>query len=272
MPTTQDQYIDLGTPQGILLGGLLAEDPATVAKYGFDTNPLVNTDLTPYSSDQVDFDLEKNESFEIGYRGLFANKFLIDAYYYNSVFTNFSGTTVALQSSTGNPTDPAGFASPVIFLVDRSLSEIDVKSQGIVVGLSYALRGGYEISSNYAWNELSNQSEILEVDENFQAGFNTPEHKVNFTFGNRKLTDRIGFNVAWRWQHSFLWESTFAVGEVDAFSTLDLQVSYAVPSLKSRFKVGGSNILNERYTQAVGNPTVGALWYVSITFDELMNR
>ena len=273
MPTTQDQYIDLGTPQGILLGGLLAEDPATVEKYGFDTDPMIRVDengdpildenggLILYSSDLFEFDLEQNISYEIGYRGIFNNKFLVDAYYYNSVFTNFSGTSIAAQIGSGNG-----------FLIDRTLTGLDVESQGAVIGLNYAAAGGYEISGNYAWNELSNRDDILEEDPNFLTGFNTPEHKVNLSVGNRKLTDRIGFNVAWRWQDAFLWESTFAQGEVDAFSTVDFQISYAIPNLKSRIKVGGSNIFNERYTQAVGNPTVGALWYASITFDEFFRN
>lgn len=265
MPTTQDQYIDLGTPGSVfLMGGLLFDQQHIRDKYSFDSDPLffIGADGVPTSVEyeSQEFDLEQNKTWEIGYKSLIGERLMLDTYYYSSVFTNFSGTSNLYQ-----------FGTERVFVIDRSITDVDVKSQGLVAGLSYATNGGFVLSGNYAWNEISNQDEILEEDATFQTGFNTPEHKVNLTLSNRKLTDRIGFNVAWRWQDSFLWESSFGVGEVEAYSTLDFQVSYAVPSLKSRFKIGGTNILNDRYTQAIGNPTVGALWYASITFDELMN-
>ncbi|MFN7838286.1 MAG: TonB-dependent receptor, partial [Bacteroidota bacterium] len=103
------------------------------------------------------------------------------------------------------------------------------------------------------------------------AEFNTPEHKFNLGFGNRKLTDKIGFNVNYRYQNAFLWESTFAQGIVPEVGVVDAQVSYKLKNLKSMVKIGGSNLTNERYVLNYGGPTLGAVYYVSITFDELMN-
>ena len=262
MPTTQDQYIDLGTPGSVfLMGGLLFDQQHIRDKYSFDADPLFFLDAngvpTSVEYESQDFELEQNKTWEVGYKSLIGDRLMLDTYYYNSIFTNFSGTSNLFQFGTGS-----------VFVIDRSITDVDVKSQGLVAGLSYATNGGFVFSGNYAWNEISNQAEIQEEDATFQTGFNTPEHKVNLTLSNRKLTDRIGFNVAWRWQDAFLWESSFGVGEVEAYSTLDFQVSYAVPGLKSRLKIGGTNILNDRYTQAIGNPTVGAVWYGSITFDE----
>lgn len=171
------------------------------------------------------------------------------------------------QSST-TAGDPGGLATANVYSTTISADQ-KVKAQGWVFGTSYALVSGFNLSGNYAWNDISNIEELQE--QGFTTGFNTPEHKVNLSLANRKVTDRLGFNVAWRWQDAFLWESSFGIGEVPAYSTVDMQVSYTLPSLKSRLKVGGSNIFNKRYTQAIGNPTVGAVWYASITFDELMN-
>lgn len=81
----------------------------------------------------------------------------------------------------------------------------------------------------------------------------------------------MGFNVAWRYQTAFRWESSFARGEVPAVSNFDAQLSYKVSSIKSILKLGGSNILNNRYILNYGGPTLGAIYYVSITFDELLN-
>jgi len=94
---------------------------------------------------------------------------------------------------------------------------------------------------------------------------------VNVSLGNRKLTDNLGFNVTYRWQTAFEWQSSFAIGPVDAYSTVDAQVSYRMKPLKSILKIGGSNILNDYYVQSLGGPDIGAIYYISITFDELMN-
>ncbi len=71
-----------------------------------------------------------------------------------------------------------------------------------------------------------------------------------------------------------LWESNGNLGIggiVPEYHTFDAQVSYKVKSIKSIVKIGGSNIFNQRYTQAVGSPNVGSLYYVSITFDQFLN-
>ena len=122
------------------------------------------------------------------------------------------------------------------------------------------------ISGNYNWNALG------EVPAGFIAEFNTPEHKMNITFGNRKLTENIGFSLTWRWQSAFEWQSSFTnyvLYPVPAYNTLDAQVSHKLSALKSTLKIGGSNILNKKYVQSGGGPNIGGLYYVSVTFDQL---
>jgi hypothetical protein len=42
--------------------------------------------------------------------------------------------------------------------------------------------------------------------------------------------------------------------------------------MKSIVKIGGNNILNNQVYQAYGSPAIGAVYYVSIVFDELLSR
>ena len=97
------------------------------------------------------------------------------------------------------------------------------------------------------------------------------EHKYNIQFGNRKVTDNFGFNLTYRWQDEFIWQSAFASGNVPAYSTVDAQASYKLDNLKSILKIGASNLLNQPYIMSLGAPNVGAIYYISITFDEFMN-
>jgi iron complex outermembrane recepter protein len=63
-----------------------------------------------------------------------------------------------------------------------------------------------------------------------------------------------------------------ATGEVSSFSTIDAQVSFKFPKLKSTIKLGGTNIFNHRYIQFVAGPTIGALYYAAITVDGLLKK
>ena len=81
----------------------------------------------------------------------------------------------------------------------------------------------------------------------------------------------IALIVAYRWQDEFLWESTFGQGIVPSVGVFDAQVSYKLKGMKSVIKLGGSDLFNTRYVLNYGGPTLGAIYYISVTFDQLMN-
>jgi iron complex outermembrane receptor protein len=251
--------------------GLAIGDPSALALL----NPI--TDADPVKPERV-------QSIEVGYKGLLGDKLLIDvAYYYNS-YQDFI-TQVTLRQSAGpidftavGPTEQNVRNAQTLltpgedenkrqnsYSVYTNLDK-QVSAQGFVFGADYSLPKGYKIGFNYNWNKLNN-----ELGDGYLSEFNTPEHKFNVTFGNRKVTENIGFNVAYRWQDEFLWESTFAQGNVPAVGVVDAQVSYKLKGMKSVLKLGGSDIFNQRYVLNYGGPTLGAIYYVSITFDQLMN-
>ncbi len=277
MPTTQDQFIDLD----VVTRRLVGSNPALVDRFGFETNPVYFTSSVRAAQasgntadlEQVafeDFKTEKVNTFEIGYKGLIKNKLLIDAYYYNSTYKDFITEIDFAQAPQGSTTDQIVNGSVPLQRYGFDVNfDGDVNTQGWAIGAEYGLPKGYTIGGNIAYNELQDQDELIA--RGFRAFFNTPEYRYNIKFGNRKITDKLGFNVVYRWQDAFFWESSFGEGVVPAFGTVDAQVSYKIPSIKSIVKIGGSNILNERYTTSFGNPRVGALYYVSLTFDQFFN-
>jgi len=153
-----------------------------------------------------------------------------------------------------NPT-----AGAVKYNVPVNLTD-DVKTYGAAFGLDY-LFGKFNVSGNVSYNKIS------DIPTNFINTFNTPELRYNFGFGNKDIVKNVGFNVQYRWQEKFNWNSTFGSGEVPSFGTLDGQISLKVPSINSTFKIGGSNLLNKYYSTSFGNPMVGAMYYTSITFN-----
>jgi hypothetical protein len=99
--------------------------------------------------------------------------------------------------------------------------------------------------------------------------YNTPHYRANLGIGNNGFgfQKRFGFNLVWRWQDSFFEESDFIQGTVSAFSTLDGQLSYKLPPLRSIIKLGATNLTNHYYVNAPGNPSIGGLYYVSIAYN-----
>ncbi|WP_199222896.1 TonB-dependent receptor [Rhodohalobacter mucosus] len=287
-PTTQGQYIDLNVLTARLLGGL----PEIVAPYDVTTNsfrldsverftnellagnPNAAAELVPYTNFEK-VKPEQIQSYEVGYKGLIGNKLLIDTAFYYNVYDDFIAqfrVRKAAGAFTGNPANDQAVAASLLsgdasntFQLYTNLDET-VKSRGAVFGFDYSLPASFLLTANYNWNEL-----ITNQEDSFIFDFNTPEHKVNVSFGNRRITDQIGFNLTWRWQDEFDWTSSFANGTVPSVSTFDAQVSYRVPDLRSVVKVGGSNIFNNRHFLNYGGPNLGAIYYVSLTFDQFLN-
>jgi hypothetical protein len=188
---------------------------------------------------------------------------LIDFNAYYTKYKNFiGGEIVAVKVGTshqGNPVPAGSLYSPYVNKAD------DVDSYGVGLGLTYNFAKGYSINGSYNYATFS-------TDEtgDFRAGFNTPENRFNVGFGNRKLTKNLGFNLNYRWQESFLWESSFGIWNVPEFGVFDAQVSYKIPSLKTIAKIGGTNLLGGDYRTNFGAPFVGQQIYISLTFDEFL--
>lgn len=340
IPTTQDQYIDLATPQARLIGGL----PLFRDRYNFSQNPvyslatvtnfggavlrdagtpavrnaavqraiqiLQSQGITPtperiaplaaqlvpviaatnnqgllVEEELTRFQPERVKALEIGYKGLWSNRLLIDTYVYFNRFENFIGGQVLIQDrnpQAGNPASDLGLNllsanTRNVYSMPVNRKEI-IESWGWALGADYKLPKNYSVGGNVSFNTLSNLSELTET--GFQPAFNTPEYRYVLNFANREVVKNLGFSFSYRWQGEFVWQSSFVAPSVStqqlsvmpAFGTFDAQFSYKLKSLKSILKVGGSNLFNsDGYRQAWGNPTVGTMYYVSLTFDEFLN-
>jgi len=218
---------------------------------------------------------ERVNSFEIGYKAvLFDNKIFIDWDAYHNVYDGFLGQVEVSVPSRG----PVGSDSAVIDMLASNRSKqtryrvfTNAKNKyttyGSSLGITYNFYKKYSVSGNVSFNTI----EANETSDVFVTGFNTPKYAVNLAFGNREIVKNFGFNIVWRWQDSYLWESTLATGTVPAYQTIDAQVTYRAPTIKSTFKLGGSNILNTRYYQYAAGPTIGGLYYLAVTVDGLFS-
>ncbi len=265
-PSTQQQWINLAVGGGILVGGV----PELKTFYNIQNNPVYSlADLQNTGQLKVqsfgDFKPEMVTSYEVGYRGLLANqRFLIDAYGYYGQYQDFITRIVVLQSTTANP-QPTDVLNPA---TRRNLSfpvnsPTKVKTYGYGLSLEYRFNLGFFLNVNGSSDHLSN------IEDGYISYFNAPNYRANVVVGNNGFgkNRRLGFNLAYRWQDSFFYESDMANGTVPAFNCLDLQFSYKLPDIKSVIRIGANNVLNQYYTTAIANPSIGGLYYVSFGYN-----
>ena len=291
---------EVGGSQSSIEGANLIANPAyteasALAYRGSITaaNPNGNESLLiKYVPNPSAFTTEKIKTWEIGYKTLLSNKLFVDAFYFNSNYNDFIATQNYYQPRTvGLITDLRTSATTITYGVNfNNFNEIFVAGYGI--GLEYALGKGYNFGFNYAnqvgsitlkdingnvlkdafgseivKRKMSNP-EVSRVQRNF---FISPEDRYNITLSNPKLTKHLGFTLTYRWTSEMWVEQGATAGDImlPSWNTFDAALSYRVPAMKSLIKVGGSNIFNKYYSQGYGLANIGALYYVSINFDQI---
>lgn len=260
----------------------------------FLANRLTADQLATRTYDPSRFTTEKIKTWEVGYKTLISNKLYVDAFYFHSKYTDF----IAAQSFYQLLTPGAGVAAlsnpanyRTLQINFNNFNEIFVDGWGI--GVEYGLGRGFTVSGNYAYqvgtitlrdaqgNVRNNRAgepvikrkmsdpDVAQLGRNF---FISPENRYNISLSNARLTDRLGFNVTYRWTDRMWVEQGTTAGDVwlPSWNTVDAQVSYRVPAFKSVVKLGGTNIFNKYYAQGYGLARIGGLYYLSVTFDELM--
>jgi outer membrane receptor protein involved in Fe transport len=307
-PTTQDLYIGLDVGRAILVGGAPDNPARDVRNYdlsatgtsitgqtniAFDGSGAYNNSFAassvsngfaltgnPADLEIANSDLVKPEqvsSVELGYRGKL-DGIIIDASVYYNQYKDFLANETVIAPFYGDveltQTLPNGTPLAVAAIANGDFqayqtytnSDEDVNSYGAAVQVSAKVFNGFDLSANYTYAKLD-----FDVKQNpdFRTFFNTPEHKVKASFGKTELFKNFGFNVSWRWSDNYFWESSFGDGDVPSFNVLDAQINFKVPSLKSTFKAGATNLLQDEYFTAFGTGFIGSQYYVSWTINNL---
>ncbi len=244
-----------GSPTVQLSGGLAYSNAFVLESVNAGAPQAINVDLVKP---------EKITAYEVGYRGIFG-KLSIDLNGYYNAYEDFISNRTVLVPFYGQAGDNTlsllalqnGDFQPFQTYTN---STADINSYGGGIGVTTKILGDFDLGVNYTYAKLDfNEGS----DPGFQPNFNTPEHKVKASFGHTDLFENFGFNVNWRWNDVYLWQSSFADGFIPNRNIFDAQVNFEVPSIKSVFKVGGANIFGEEYVSAPGAGTIGAQYYVS---------
>ena len=271
-PTTQDQYIGLDVGSAILVGGVEENQDrysttfqdASGVSYTLTGRDAYENSYTLASGGTVKANVdfvkpEKVTAYEIGYRGLLEagkQRITVDLSVYYNQYEDFiaNKNVIVPYNATG------GFK--VFQLYTNSAA--DINSYGATIGLNTTVLNGFNLGLNYTLAQFDFDQAS---DPDFEAGFNTPEHKVKLQFGKTDLFKNFGFNINARWQDEYRWESTFVDATIESRTVIDAQINYSVPSIKSIFKLGGANLTGQEYLSAPGVGAIGSQYYLSWTIN-----
>ncbi|SOU85934.1 TonB-dependent receptor [Tenacibaculum dicentrarchi] len=285
-PSTLEQYMSLKTGPNSLILGTSNENIArfsTIAKNSDNTTSvIIGKDVfekafilennVPIYIKPTPIKSEKVTSYEIGYRSILnisnTNIMELDINGYYNQYDNFVANKNILVPNYGAVINGIPDALALKAFSNKDVTAVllntnttaKVNSYGVGLGLTTKIFKTFNFGANYTLSKMIfNQEDDLD----FKPGFNTPEHQVKIMFGHSNLFKNFGFNVNARLQDKFLWQSNFLTEEVESRTLLDAQINYKIHSLKSRIKIGGTNLTREEYVVAPGSGLIGSMYYVS---------
>jgi len=276
-PTLQDQYLYYNTGRAILLGNIEGYDSLITIASAIEFSSSRDQDDLSYFNVQP-IRTEKVKTIEFGYRNLINNNLYVDASYYYSFYKDFIGYNIGIDSEI-TLLNTFNWPTFQVYRIATNATDI-VTTQGASVGLNYYTKKFLTFRANYSWNKLDKRGS----DDPIIPAFNTPEHKFNVGIGGTDINGKfklskkegakeftfknIGFDINFKWIQSFLYEgSPQFTGVIPTYYLLDAQINKYIPKFKSTFKLGASNILNNKQFQVYGGPRVGRMIYFLIRVD-----
>ncbi len=283
-PDMIQQFIYFPTPEGIALGGT----PSNAERYGVyngglwtqasfndfasqggTVDPTTGAILTNPGNVTLEtlnvsyLKPEELTSFEIGYNTIISKSLLLDFNYYHNRYTNFMGQQRGVNkvatSHRGNQID-VGTAWSLY-----TNSPTQLKSDGLGLGITYNLPNNFVLNGNYTYTTFSGNQP-----DGFLTFFNTPKNRFNIGFSNNRLTKNLGFNMNFRYQDTFLWESDYGRATIPSYSLFDAQINYNLSAFNTLIKIGGTNIGGSDYRTNFGASFIGQTYYVSIILNDLL--
>jgi len=284
MPALIDQYSFMNVKGALTFGGFLDDAVrANLVRINSDGSKFVNlytqssVNAFLYTGDSTKLVKpiinsivpEELRSIEVGWRSILLRKLETDVNVYVNSFQNLISAQQYVGPINTNDTINAAYLKnqQLVQVYRRAAnSPFPVSSYGVAITFNYFHSRKWYWYSNYNFNQLITSEAFIR--QNFEKGFNTPKHKFNIGCRATDIIGRLGLTANAKFVDGFHFAEYDRIGELPSYYTIDMAFNYVIPTQKIMLKLGGTNVTNNRYLQALGSPTVGGLYYVSIIFDE----
>ena len=270
-PGLQESFINFELFPGFTI---LGTSQANLDNYQYTgaTGNIVTGNQVKQSLGREAIQPEQNKTLELGYKSLVFNKKLrVDASYYKTWYPNF--IAIQLPALYGfSELGPGPDARAFLWYYNLQQTVI---SQGLNIGLDYVLADNFKLGLNYT----NSTFDIPDYDASLQGGtdkatfkrslrFNTPEHRVQASFGNTGFgkDNNLSFNVIFKATSSYEYESSFGATVIPSVNTTDVTFGIRIPEWDTKLSFGGTNIFNKEYTYVYGGPAIGSVFYVGLRY------
>ena len=283
-PSSQDQYIGLDITSAILVGS----SPDNIDRFRMDVNGVSdNTQRYTLTGDHIknnsytlasiqagapelavlgNVEPQYVESYDIGYR-INGKKSAFDINAYFTEWDNFIAAETVITPMYMHPTF-GGLAAIQMgdfraVSYDSNTDEV-VRTYGLSAEFETELFNVFDMRLNGSYNKMK----FANTNSTYEAGFNTPQTRLNFSFGSSKLAENFSFNVTAKYHDSFMWEQPGFIDAMIPHCTLvDASMNFDLPKMDARVKVGGTNLGGKEYQLIPGSGFIGSQYYVSFTLN-----
>ena len=202
---------------------------------------------------------EINNTWELGYKGVLANRFYLDVTGYRSRFEHFmsplvvianfltpasaGGPTYAFDAKTGEQLTGAT-GGPQIPLTYFNVGE--AKVYGVDAGLRFYLTPDVTLNGSLSWQKVD--TIITRPGDPAEAtAFNSPTFKMSLgADASRFLVPRLSAGLTVREVDGYTFISGVNNGRVPTFNTLDVRLGYDLPELNARLNLSVVNLFTCR--------------------------
>jgi iron complex outermembrane receptor protein len=205
-------------------------------------------------------------SLEAGYRAALLNeRLLLDVDFYYNTYKNLMAQIDANIAKRQHP-DSLGYymqsnSRQNLYRLWTNSKTVSY-NYGASFGASYEVSKKLRVGGNFTYAKLARK----EQSDGLEDGFNTPAWTYNLSVASPNFYKTLGFNVNFRQQASFLWQSALATGTVKSYATIDMQLTAGLLKNTWLLKMGATNLTNRYYYSLIGGPAIGGFYYLSATF------
>ncbi|MEO8576071.1 MAG: TonB-dependent receptor [Gemmatimonadales bacterium] len=198
---------------------------------------------------------ETNTTYELGYKGVIANRLFVDITGYRSNFKKFMSPLVIIA----NPLTPAASGGPTVAIDRATGKQLTGSTGGIQIPLTYFNVGNAQITGTdmglkflvtptIAINGTASLQQLDTVeraatDPLEATSFNSPTTKFNVGMDFANLYNnqlRAGFTV--RYVNGYRFLSGINNGKIPTFSTFDFTAGYKLPTLGASINLSVQNL------------------------------
>ena len=200
---------------------------------------------------------EKNDTYEIGYKGVLGNRLFLDITGYRSNFKNFMSPLVVISNflspaSAGGPTYAYNAKSNTKYVGSTGTNDQivltyfnvgDAQITGTDIGMKFLITPSIAINGTASLQQLDTVKKKAATDPVEATAFNSPTTKFNvgMDFANIYANAlRAGFTV--RYVNGYRFLSGVNNGKIPTFTTFDFTAGYKLPIAGASINLSVQNL------------------------------